>query len=92
MKKSKSTNPTLISEIETLAKNSREKKAPIWRDLAIRLTKSSSRRKEVNLSQISKHTTKGETAAIPGKVLGAGNIDHAITAAAFSFQKTQEKR
>ncbi len=92
MKKSQSTNPELLSEIEKLTTNSREKKAPAWRDLAKRLTKSSSRRKEINISKISRHTQKGETVAIPGKVLGSGSIEHPITAAAFEFSNSAREK
>ncbi|MFQ5975538.1 MAG: 50S ribosomal protein L18e, partial [Candidatus Hydrothermarchaeales archaeon] len=92
MKKSKSTNPLLLSEIEKLTKNSREKKAQIWRDLAKRLSKASSGRTEVNVGKISRHTQKGEVVAVPGKVLSAGSIDHPVTAAAFSFSNNAKEK
>ncbi len=92
MKKSRSNNPTLLSEIEKLTTNSREKKVSAWRDIAKRLSKTGSGRAEINLSKINRYTKKNEVIAIPGKVLGSGNIDHPITAAAFSFsKKAQEK-
>jgi len=39
----------------------------------------------VNLSRLNRHTRAKETVVVPGKVLGAGNLDRAISVAAFSF-------
>lgn len=92
MKKSRSNNPILLSEIEKLTTNSREKKAPAWRDIAKRLSKTGRGRAEINISKINRYTKKNEVVAIPGKVLGSGNIDHPITAAAFSFSKNAREK
>ncbi|MFQ5888000.1 MAG: 50S ribosomal protein L18e, partial [Candidatus Hydrothermarchaeales archaeon] len=70
----------------------RENSAPVWRDLAKRISKASSRRVEVNISKINRHSQKGEVVAVPGKVLGAGNIDHPVTAAAFSFSNNAREK
>ena len=39
----------------------------------------------MNLSRLNRHTRAKETVVVPGKVLGAGDLDHPISVAAFSF-------
>jgi len=41
----------------------------------------------VNLSRLNRHTKEGETVVVPGKVLGAGSIDHPLNVAAFAFSE-----
>jgi len=92
MRKVKATNPELIELIRFLKKQSRENKANIWRDIAECLAKPRRQRITVNVSHLNRHTQKRETVAIPGKVLGTGEIDHQITVAAFTFSaKANEK-
>jgi len=83
----KATNPELIELIRLLKKKSRENEAKIWRDLAERLSKPRRRRVVVNLSRINRYTKDGDEVVVPGKVLGAGVIDHPIKVAAFSFSE-----
>jgi large subunit ribosomal protein L18e len=85
MKQTKSPNPELTSLIRSLRKKGRENDANIWRDTADRLLKPRRRRAAVNLSQINRHTQARETAIVPGKVLGAGSVDHPVNVAAFAF-------
>jgi large subunit ribosomal protein L18e len=92
MKKTKTTNPELIKITRTLRKKSRENKAKIWRDIADRLGRSRQRRVTVNVSHLSRHTKRGETVAIPGKVLGSGEINHPIKVAAFAFSKQAKSK
>ncbi|MEM3459428.1 MAG: 50S ribosomal protein L18e [Candidatus Bathyarchaeia archaeon] len=92
MKRTEMTNPELIALIRFLRKQSREKNARIWRDIAERLQKPKRKRISVNLSRLNRYTQKNEIVAVPGKVLGAGEIDHPLTVAAFSFSaKAKEK-
>lgn len=92
MKKVKATNPELIELIRFLRRQSRENKANIWRDIAERLAKPRRKRITVNLSRLNRYTQKNEMVAVPGKVLGAGEINHPITVAAFTFsEKAKEK-
>ncbi|MEM3874394.1 MAG: 50S ribosomal protein L18e [Candidatus Bathyarchaeia archaeon] len=92
MKRIKATNPELIETIRFLKKQSRENKAKIWKSIAELLAKSRRKRIAVNISRLNRYTNKNETVVVPGKVLGAGEIDHPITVAAFSFsQKAKEK-
>ncbi len=88
MKKSPKTNPLLNELISDLKKSAYKNKAPIWKDIAKRLEKPSRNWAEVNLSHVSKHANKGDTVIVPGKLLGMGNIDKAVTVAAFSFSKS----
>jgi len=80
-----STNPELVSLIRGLRKASRENQAGVWRALADRLSRPGQGRAAVNLGRINRHTGEGETVVVPGKVLGAGRIDHPVNVAAFAF-------
>lgn len=73
---------TLISELKKL---SAEKKAPIWKRVALELERPSRQRREVNLSRLQSYTNDKEIALVPGKVLGAGDLDKKITVAAWKF-------
>ena len=90
--KTKSTNPQLIQLIKILRQKSKENNAKIWKDIAKRLAKPRRKRIIVNISRLNRHTTKNETVVVPGKVLGAGKIDHPINVAAFSFSKKAEEK
>jgi large subunit ribosomal protein L18e len=92
VKKVKATNPELIELIRFLKKQSRENKANIWLDIAERLAKPKRKRIAVNISHLNRSTQKNETVAVPGKVLGAGEMSHPVTIAAFAFsEKAKEK-
>jgi|TARA_B100000315_G_C14514403_1_gene558497 large subunit ribosomal protein L18e len=85
MKKSKSTNVVLLTLIEEMLSKSREFEARIWRDIAGRISKSSKLRAEINIGNISRFTNNNDIIAIPGKVLGDGDINHKVTVAALNF-------
>jgi large subunit ribosomal protein L18e len=90
MNETKTTNPELIQLIRTLHKESKE--ANIWLDVAEYLSKPRSRRTAVNLSSINRNTKRGDVIVVPGKVLGTGSLNHAITVAAFAISdKAKEK-
>jgi large subunit ribosomal protein L18e len=90
--KSNSLNDDLIGIIIFLNKEGRSQKAPIWGDLAKRLAASRKNRKAVNLSKIRRHTKARDVVAIPGKLLGAGTIGHAVTVAALSFSNSAREK
>jgi len=92
VKKVKTTNPELIELIRFLRRQSRENKAKIWLDIAEKLAKPSRKRITVNLSRLNRYTQKNETAVVPGKVLGAGEIKHPITVASFAFSKKAKEK
>ncbi len=81
MKPLNKTDPGLIELISELKTLSRENEAPIWRDIAKRLEKPSRVWAEVNVSKLSLYIKKGETVIVPGKLLGAGDIEIPVTVA-----------
>ena len=87
MIQTESTNPELIRLIKQLKKESREKDAQIWRDVAEQLAQPRSQRAAVNLSSINRNTKSADTIIVPGKILGTGILDHPITVAAFSVSE-----
>ena len=78
--------------IRDLKKQSQKSQAELWLSLADRLTSSNRSRVAVNLSRLNRFTTEGETVVVPGKVLGAGQADHALTVAAFSFSDVAKEK
>ena len=92
MKKANPTNPELISTIRLLKKSSKENDAKIWRKIAEALSRTRRQRIAVNLSRLNRYSKAGETVAVPGKVLAAGEVDHSIIVTAFDFsEKAMEK-
>lgn len=87
-KLSRKTNLVLRELVETLLKQSRKYNAKIWYIVAEELTKPSRKRRAVNISKINRYTNPGEYVVVPGKVLGAGELDHPVVVAAYSFSKT----
>jgi large subunit ribosomal protein L18e len=85
-------NPELIEATRLLKAKTREFDAPIWKTLAEKLEKSKHSRCAVNLSRINRYTKDGETVTVPGKVLGAGTLDHKVSVAAFSFSEEAKKK
>jgi len=91
-KKTTKTNPALITLIHELKKHANENKAQIWKDIALRLEKSSNNWPVVNLDKINRFIGEKETALIPGKVLSNGELTKKVTISAWSFsEKAQEK-
>lgn len=66
--------------------------ASVWRDVAEELSRKRSRRREVNVSHISKVTAKGSLVVVPGKVLGTGVIGHAVVVGAAAFSKEAARK
>ena len=91
-KRTKMTNPELISLIRFLRKKSRENEAAIWKRVAERLSKSKRRRIVVNISRISRYTKENDEVVVPGKVLGSGTIDHPVKVAAFAFSEQAKSK
>jgi large subunit ribosomal protein L18e len=92
MRETKSTNSEIVQLIRYLKKQSKQKEAGIWLAVAEHLAKPSRHRVAVNLSKINRYTEKSETIVVPGKILGSGTLDHAVTVAAFAVsEKAKEK-
>lgn len=80
-------NTELMRVIRTLEVESRKTGKKMWKTLAEELDKPKRRRVAVNLSRINRYTEEGEVVAVPGKVLGAGMLNHSVTIAAFQFSE-----
>ena len=68
-----------------LEKVSKKTKQKIWSDVSERVLAPRKNRASVNVADISRNTEDGSKIIVPGKVLGAGSIDHKVTVAALSF-------
>ncbi|MBW2966190.1 50S ribosomal protein L18e [Candidatus Woesearchaeota archaeon] len=85
MRPSGPTNQILSGLIQELRKKSIEHGVNIWKRIASDLEKPTRKRRIVNLYKINKFTKENETVIVPGKVLAVGDLDHAVTVAAFNF-------
>jgi len=92
MKRTGPTNQHLQALIQELRKESTSQKAGIWKRIAEDLAKPTRLRRQVNISRINRNTKANETVIVPGKVLGTGNLNHAIVIAAWSFSQGAVKR
>jgi len=88
----KATNPYLIELIRFLKTKARENEAPIWRDISERLSKPRQGRADVNISQLNRYTKEDDEVIVPGKVLGAGLLDHPVVVAAFAFSDQAKRK
>jgi len=84
-KEIKAKNPYLIGLIRLLRKKATENNVAIWRTVANSLSKPKRRRVAVNMSRLNRYTKENDEVIVPGKVLGAGLIDHPIKVAALDF-------
>ncbi len=88
MRRTGPTNYVWRMTIRYLRKAARANNANIWRYVAELLERPRRRRVVVNVSKISRYAKDGEVIVVPGKVLGAGNIDKPVTVAAMAFSKS----
>lgn len=80
-------NPTRIDLIRNLRRKATTEKSQVWDKVASELDRVRKNRREVNLHKINKHTDKGDTVVVPGKVLGSGGLSHEVNIAAFRFSE-----
>ena len=73
-------NPVLHQLIQDLKKQSIDQKVKLWKRVAVELEKGTRRRRAVTVEHIKKNTKAGETAVVPGKVLGKEKADVPIAA------------
>lgn len=85
-------NDVLVALLADLRRAARNQRAPIWRDIAVRLERPSRSWAEVNLSRIARVAPKGATVVVPGKVLGSGALPHSVTVAAFAFSGSAKSK
>ena len=88
VKLTRKTNPRIVSLILTLKEKANTDAAPIWKDIAKRLEMPSRNYAAVNISMINRHTAEDDVLLIPGKVLGAGLLEHPVTVAALTFSES----
>ncbi len=85
MRRTGPTNIHLQSLVVELKKLSAKEKNGIWTSVADMLSSSTRERRIVNLSRLNRNTKDNETVIVPGKLLGAGSIEHKVNVAAFNF-------
>jgi len=76
----------MFSVLKSIPREAR--KSRFWRRVVEEAERSRRRRRVVNLYKLNRLTRAGDVVYVPGKVLGAGSIDHPITISAFGFSKT----
>jgi large subunit ribosomal protein L18e len=75
-------NPVLKDLIVALEKQSKKQKVKIWNTVAQELASPTRSQRSVNVKKVSMYTQKDDTVLVPGKLLGTGTIDHAVTVVA----------
>jgi large subunit ribosomal protein L18e len=88
VKRTLPTNPRTRHIIKLLRKASRSNNVDIWRALSDSLSAPSRRSVTINLGKIDRLTKNGDFVAVPGKVLGFGNVSKGVDVAALSFSQT----
>ncbi|NPA05226.1 MAG: 50S ribosomal protein L18e [Crenarchaeota archaeon] len=92
VKRTGPTNIVLRKTLRRLRSQARREKAPIWRYVYELLSRPRRLRIVVNLSKINRYTGPGDVVVVPGKVLGAGRLDHPVTVAAAAFSYTAVRK
>ena len=85
MKVTGPSNENVKSLILSLKKQSHLQNVNLWKKIAAELETPARNRRVINLSRLSRFTREKETVIVPGKVLGAGTMDHSIIIAAMAF-------
>lgn len=70
-----------------LRKKAKENNAPIWRYIAELINRPKRRRVAVNISKINRYTKNGDWVVVPGKLLGAGQLNHKVNIAALKYSE-----
>jgi len=87
--KSNINKTTLIEELKI---HSNKEKSNFWKRIAKELERPTRNSRQVNLEKLNAHTKENELAIVPGKLLGAGNLDHKLTVAAFSATESAKEK
>ena len=82
------TNQVLIDTISQLKAKSRETGSALWRDVALRLSRSRSNWAQPNLSRMTRYAPEGAIIVVPGKLLGSGEVSGSPTVAAYSVSSS----
>ncbi|MEM4576650.1 MAG: 50S ribosomal protein L18e [Candidatus Nezhaarchaeales archaeon] len=92
MREIRATNPMIKRVVIALRRAYKQYHARLWRDLIERINRSRRGRIVVNVSRINRYTRANDVIVVPGKVLGAGEINHPVTVAALWFSKTAKEK
>ena len=82
----------MLQLISELKKVSSQKKVNIWKRIAYDLEYPTRNRREVNITDISKHTKQNDSIIVPGKVLGTGDLMHKVNVAAWTFSESAQAK
>jgi len=78
--------------IRKLIRDLWKSKIKIWKKVSKKLSGPRRNRVKANLYRINKKTNKNDVIVIPGKVLGMGELDHALTIACLEYSKSAKKK
>ena len=67
-------------------------KQGMWRRVSEILSKPSRNRPEINLYRLNKLTKENDIVVVPGKILGAGTMDHSITVSSLTVSELAQKK
>ena len=85
-------NESIVNNIESLLKISRESSSNFWRDIARRMASGRRRYASINLYKIDMLTKEGDTVLVPGTILSVGELTKNITISSFRIsRKAMEK-
>jgi large subunit ribosomal protein L18e len=85
-------NPELIRLLVDLRRASRAHSAPVWSSVARRLGRARHSVRPVNVGQLERLASPGETVVVPGKVLSDGALSKALTVGAFAFSPAAREK
>lgn len=88
----KKTNQHLVDLIGDLKAQSRDTGAAVWRDVALRLSRSRKNWAQPNLSRLTRHAPEGGIVLVPGKLLGSGDVHASHKVAAYSFSASAKDK
>ena len=80
---------SLIVTLKTLAIT---KERPLWKRVAVELSKPTRHKRELNVYKLERYAKDGEVIVVPGKVLGTGNLSKKITVAALQFSDSARSK
>jgi large subunit ribosomal protein L18e len=90
--KKRSSNPIITGTLEKLEMLSKGQNKTFWTSVIEMVSRPNSRRSTVNVGKVSQLTKENDIVLIPGKILGDGLVDHAITVGALFMSKSAGKK
>ncbi len=92
LKAKRRTDPNKIALIRSLRGAAAKNKTQIWALLASEMSNANRSRVAVNISRLNRVSSPGDVLLIPGKVLGAGSLNHRLEVVAESFSEAAQKK